>query len=119
MDHFVIWLFFCACLCRLWPTAQTFTPRRLKELTLPTVISFIESHSKVLWVPHAGAAGGQWTSIQEACLLPEASEPCSTVITVARRAGLLLPGAPQSILKVQHQFSLSVLAVLYLQCCVL
>ena len=93
----------CKCLCRLWPDPESIKPQVLGVLTASMVSSFTLRQSRVLWVPHHDGVGGQWAAVHEVCLLPEAHPPSSSIVCVARRAGLLIPDAPEHILKVcQH-----------------
>ena len=75
-------------------------PRILESLIAPMVTNFILGNSRILWVPHHEGSGGAWEPVSRVCLLPEGDPPSSSVICVARRAGLRIPDAPDHVLKV-------------------
>ncbi len=76
-------------------------PAELQPLGPATVGHLLGSNSKVLWVPATeGSAGGtgQWVGAADACCVPEELDP--VIVSVARRAGLLVAEVPRDVFKV-------------------
>jgi len=90
---------------RLWPSLEGLHPYELHPVVPAAIACLLANNSQVLWVPTTGIdqkRGVQWVGAADACFVPQDTELPPVIVSVAKKAGLLVPDLPAHVQKVPN-----------------